>query len=106
MADAWRLRPADEESARGLSADLSVRSLTARSAQAFRARFVGRSLPVLWEAAARLGPEGWIVRGLTDNYLRVQAVAQQDLWNHLSQVEIREIQNGELHGRILPDPPQ
>lgn len=84
----------------------AVRSLTARSAQAFRARFVGRSLPVLWEAAARLGPEGWIVRGLTDNYLRVQAVAQQDLWNHLSQVEIREIQNGELHGRILPDPPQ
>lgn len=79
----------------------AMRDLAARSARAFRAQFVGHSLPVLWEAAVRLDSQGWKVQGLTDNYLRVRAAAQRNLWNQLSHVEIQGITDGELYGRIL-----
>lgn len=84
----------------------AMRELSARSARAYRAEFVGRSLPVLWERAVRVGPNGWTVQGLTDNYLRVHAEAERNVWNEISQVTIQEIKNGQLHGRILPPPPR
>jgi threonylcarbamoyladenosine tRNA methylthiotransferase MtaB len=67
-----------------------VRQLLAEAAQAYRARFVGRQLNVLWEAAepAPYG-QGWELSGLTGNYLRVRARTDgETLWNQITLVHI------------------
>jgi threonylcarbamoyladenosine tRNA methylthiotransferase MtaB len=74
-------------------------SLAASSARYYR-RFVGQELPVLWEAAKGMGPEGWHLEGLTDNYLRVKAVAPSSLWNQLSPVCLLEYNDDCMFGKI------
>ena len=65
-----------------------MREALAESAEDYRAGFVGKVLPVLWESAVSLGPEGWEMSGLTDNYLRVQATASSGLWNQVTLVKL------------------
>ena len=65
-----------------------MRTILEQSAQAYQNRFVGKQLPVLWESATALGPQGWTVSGLTDNYLRVRAQAPQRLWNQITPVTL------------------
>jgi threonylcarbamoyladenosine tRNA methylthiotransferase MtaB len=66
-------------------------TLARASADAFRARFHGRTMAVLWEEARRRGART-VWQGLTDNYLRVYTDAEnqaaelpggQDLTNRL-----------------------
>jgi threonylcarbamoyladenosine tRNA methylthiotransferase MtaB len=53
-------------------------ALAHASADAFRARFCGRTMEVLWEEA-RLDPHRRLLwRGLTDNYVRVYTAARSD----------------------------
>jgi threonylcarbamoyladenosine tRNA methylthiotransferase MtaB len=65
-----------------------LRHTLAESSAGYRQRFVGQVLPVLWEGANGLGPDGWKLEGLTGNYLRVTAVAPQRLWNQVSLVKL------------------
>ncbi|GAB4532553.1 MAG: tRNA (N(6)-L-threonylcarbamoyladenosine(37)-C(2))-methylthiotransferase MtaB [Anaerolineales bacterium] len=67
----------------------------------YRAQFVGQTRQVLWESAVALGPEGWQVSGLTDNYLRVQAGAPQILWNQLSTVRLTALRSDGLEGVLV-----
>jgi threonylcarbamoyladenosine tRNA methylthiotransferase MtaB len=69
----------------------ALRRALAESAVRYRQRFVGQVLPVLWESANGLGPDGWKLEGLTGNYLRVTAVAPQRLWNQVSLVKLSAI---------------
>jgi threonylcarbamoyladenosine tRNA methylthiotransferase MtaB len=71
------------------------------SAAAYRARFIGRVLPVLWESAVALGPDGWQMGGLTDNYLRVHATAPQRLWNQITLVRMTGLAKEGLAGEIV-----
>jgi tRNA A37 methylthiotransferase MiaB len=65
-------------------------ALARASSDAFRARFQGRTMTVLWEEARRRGARA-VWQGLTDNYLRVYTDAEnpavdpprQDLTNLL-----------------------
>ena len=50
----------------------------------YRAKFIGKLLPVLWESSELLDDGTWQLSGLTDNYIRVYATADQDLWNEVS----------------------
>lgn len=70
------------------------------SARAYRSRFVGRTLPVLWEAIMQLDERGWLLKGLTGNYLRVEASAPQPLWNQLSRVRLQALTQDGLSGSI------
>ncbi len=80
-----------------------MRAVLEESAARYRRRFLGRTLTVLWEAASTLGPQGWTLTGLTDNYLRVQALAPENLWNRLTPVRLlRENGHDTLIGEILP----
>jgi|Deesub1362A_J573_1020465.scaffolds.fasta_scaffold01251_3 threonylcarbamoyladenosine tRNA methylthiotransferase MtaB len=65
-----------------------VRAVIDRSAQAYRQQFVGAELTALWESLRAKTPRGWELVGLTDNYLRLRAVAQQDLRNRLTKVRV------------------
>jgi len=71
------------------------------AAGVYRAGFIGRVLPVLWESAASLGPDGWEMSGLTSNYLRVNAIADQGLWNHITPVRLERVAGEIVYGSIV-----
>lgn len=77
-----------------------MRAVLAASQAAYMERFVGRSLPVLWESAWAFGPHGWEMSGLTDNYLRVRAYASQPLWNKIIPVRLLSVQENCFDGVI------
>jgi threonylcarbamoyladenosine tRNA methylthiotransferase MtaB len=70
------------------------------TAAGYRQRFVGQKLEVLWENAATLGPQGWTLQGLTDNYLKVVSQASQKLWNQVTPVFLEGINPQGLYGRV------
>jgi|YelNatPaOPRAMG01_1025707.scaffolds.fasta_scaffold00088_66 threonylcarbamoyladenosine tRNA methylthiotransferase MtaB len=79
-----------------------MRAVLAQAARSYQARFLGAELEVLWEATDAYGPEGWRLRGLSDNYLRVSAYASQPLWNQICRVRIERLAPDGLAGRLLP----
>ncbi len=78
-----------------------MRQILADSGARYRSRFIGHTREVLWESAVALGPAGWTLSGLTDNYLRVHAQAPQDLWNRLSRVRITAEDGSALRGVLV-----
>jgi len=70
-------------------------------AQDYRQRFVGRILSVLWESVTRKGEQGWQMEGLSGNYLRVSAYADQPRWNQIDQVVVVDVVEDSLEGEIL-----
>ncbi len=74
-------------------------------ARRFRSRFIGRTLPVLWESAEPR-PEGLCWSGLSDNYIRVVAETPTgaDLTNTVTDTVITSGMPGALAGtpRIRP----
>jgi tRNA A37 methylthiotransferase MiaB len=71
------------------------------SAKSYREKFVGRTMPVLWESTSEMGEWGWRMEGLTDNYLRVNAFALSPRWNEIDRVRIDECDDGRMNGVIL-----
>jgi len=65
-----------------------MREVFAESASIYHSRFIGKTLPVLWESADILGSNGWRLNGLTDNYLRVRVHSEQKLWNEITPVTL------------------
>jgi threonylcarbamoyladenosine tRNA methylthiotransferase MtaB len=64
----------------------ALRMVLAESAEAYHRKFIGKSMPVLWEAISILTDEGWQIEGLTDNYMRVTAIAPEPRWNQIDTV--------------------
>ncbi|RME08430.1 MAG: tRNA (N(6)-L-threonylcarbamoyladenosine(37)-C(2))-methylthiotransferase MtaB [Anaerolineae bacterium] len=79
----------------------AMRAVLEASARAYQQRFLGARLSVLWESATALGPQGWQLSGLTDNYLRVRARAPQKLWNKITPVTLTAWSEQGLIGQIL-----
>ena len=77
-----------------------LRAALEESARAYRSRFIGQTLPVLWEASSTLTDTGWALEGLTDNYLRVQAVAPEVRWNRIDPVELLTLDGDGMQGEI------
>jgi threonylcarbamoyladenosine tRNA methylthiotransferase MtaB len=77
-----------------------MRAALSEAAAVYQARFLGQTLPVLWETAVALGPEGWTLSGLTDNYLRVNARAEQHYWNHITPVRLSAVEKEVLLGQM------
>ena len=78
----------------------ALRAVLEESAQAYRSGFLGRTLPVLWEASSHMTEAGWELEGLTGNYLRVKAVAPQVRWNQIDEVELLAIDGDGMKGKI------
>jgi threonylcarbamoyladenosine tRNA methylthiotransferase MtaB len=75
-----------------------MRAVFADAARAYQEGFLGQVLPVLWESAAALGPDGWELNGLTSNYLRVRARAPRQLWNQITPVRLVNITDNFVRG--------
>ncbi|MDR3574012.1 MAG: tRNA (N(6)-L-threonylcarbamoyladenosine(37)-C(2))-methylthiotransferase MtaB [Anaerolineaceae bacterium] len=78
-----------------------MRRALAQSAQNYRQQFVGSQQAVLWEATDSFGPQGWRLQGLTGNYLRVEALSSERLWNQVSQVRLESLTAEGLAGTII-----
>jgi threonylcarbamoyladenosine tRNA methylthiotransferase MtaB len=70
------------------------------SERAYRQRFLGRTLSVLWESTSEMGEWGWQMEGLTENYLRVKAFAASPRWNELDAVMLTDVTADGIKGRI------
>ena len=77
-----------------------LRDLLSVSANKYQRRFLGKTLPVLWESATSLGSTTWHLSGLTDNYLRVSAEAPRRLWNQVTPVRISGFNEKGLAGEL------
>jgi threonylcarbamoyladenosine tRNA methylthiotransferase MtaB len=54
----------------------------------FNEGFIGKRLKVLWEARAEKLTDQWVMRGFSDNYIKVTAVSRTNSWNQIDEVEI------------------
>lgn len=77
-----------------------LRAVFAESARAYRRKFVGQTLPVLWESAGQAGEHAWRLEGLADNYLRVAAAAPQPKWNVIDPVRLVSVGEDGVLGEI------
>ena len=81
-----------------------MHALLEKTGRAERERFVGTTRPVLWEGdgQALTDQPGRLWSGLTDNYLRIMAVAPEDvaLQNQITSVHLNELNNDTLFGAI------
>ncbi|MCU0522017.1 MAG: MiaB/RimO family radical SAM methylthiotransferase [Anaerolineae bacterium] len=85
--------PAAERRARGRE----VRALGEALGAAYRARFVGQILPVLWEPQTLAGE--WV--GLTDTYLEVRTRDARALYNTITPTRICDGEGGALTGEVV-----
>ncbi len=78
-----------------------LREALADSEEAYRQRFSGQKMSVLWESTSEMGEWGWQMEGLTGNYLRVKAFAPSPRWNEMDIVTIGEASVDGLKGVIV-----
>ena len=79
-----------------------MRAVFEQSSLDYRTQFVGQELSVLWESATPHDTTGWMVNGLTDNYLRVTAQAPHQIWNQITPVRLTGLDDGGMVGMIIP----
>jgi threonylcarbamoyladenosine tRNA methylthiotransferase MtaB len=79
-----------------------LREEVARSQHEFLQRHIGETLTVLWESSIRTSGGQWEHVGLSDNYLRVSAMAPSNMHNRLSQVVPEKIEGITLQS-IIPE---
>lgn len=75
--------------------------LSDRMAKKFNAKYLGRIMPVLFEQEVK-NKEG-IIEGLTANYIRVLCEGEYKHKGEIKQVELMNIQDDYVLGRILED---
>ena len=79
----------------------AARDVLADSSLRYRQRFLGRTLPVLWEATRSLQPDGWHIEGLSSNYLRITAVADKLLSGLITPVKVTGLTPDGLSGELM-----
>jgi threonylcarbamoyladenosine tRNA methylthiotransferase MtaB len=75
-----------------------LREVFEEGGRAYRERFIGQKISVLWESVTEMNGQGWQMEGLTGNYLRVNALAPQPMWNQISNVELQKSDGSFLTG--------
>ena len=70
------------------------------SAKSYRQKFIGQTMPVLWESTSEYGEYGWRMEGWTGNYLRVSATAPSPRWNEVDEVKLEKVDGEKILGVI------
>jgi threonylcarbamoyladenosine tRNA methylthiotransferase MtaB len=78
-----------------------IRDIQKRHSLDYRKAFLDKTLIALWETSRRAGNDKWELRGMTDNYLRIHSISDQNLWNELTPVHILECDKDELKAEII-----
>jgi threonylcarbamoyladenosine tRNA methylthiotransferase MtaB len=77
-----------------------LREALDKSETSYRQKFIGKTMPVLWESTSEMGEWGWQMEGWAPNYQRVQAFASSPRWNEIDTVEILQNETDGLKGVI------
>lgn len=77
-----------------------LRSVLEEASRNYRTQFLGRTFEVLWESASPTS-DGWLMEGLTGNYLRVRALADESLWNQITPVRLVSLTPNSIQGKII-----
>jgi threonylcarbamoyladenosine tRNA methylthiotransferase MtaB len=77
-----------------------LRKVLAGCSESYRRKFIGRTMPVLWEATSTLTDAGWQIEGLTGNYLRVKAISSEPRWNRMDEVLLTDLVENGLIGKV------
>lgn len=80
----------------------ALRLVLEESAKSYRSGFIGQTLSVLWESKNQFSGQGWQLEGLTDNYVRVQAIAPEPRWNQFNPVRLTAETSDGLEGILCP----
>ena len=82
-----------------------LRQLGTQAAETFYKAHLGQQVDVLWENIQHQEHTGqWLATGLTDNYLKVHALAAQPVWNQITKTRLKSIENNSLRGEIIKYP--
>lgn len=76
----------------------TLRAALSEQAYSYRKKYIGRTLPVLWEDVTQGSDSVWQLEGWTGNYIRVSAVAAEPRWNKVDSVRVIGINNEGLVG--------
>lgn len=79
----------------------AMRKLLESARNAYRATFLGKDMDVLWETGLATSENKWIMKGLTDNYLKVTCLAGSNRWNELDRVRLLSLTPSEMLGEII-----
>ncbi len=78
-----------------------MRQVISESKIEYKKKFINRKVTVLWEKTEKLRNGDFLLSGLTGNYLRVNAITNEDLQNVISNVYIKEAKEAYLFGKII-----
>ena len=78
-----------------------LRGILADSALHFHQEQKGHLHQVLWEKSNSVEENHFELEGLSNNYLRIRAEADADLWNCISTVRLVDVRDGILSGKII-----
>jgi threonylcarbamoyladenosine tRNA methylthiotransferase MtaB len=78
-----------------------LRKILAENALDYRQGFLDGELQVLWERVDEMDDGSWKAIGLTDNYIRVEAVAALEYWNTVSLTRLLSVTKNGLVGEII-----
>ena len=78
-----------------------MRQIITKSESEYKKKFFDCIVSVLWEKVENKGDGVFLLSGLTGNYLRVNAVANENLHNVISKVHIRQSIDTNLIGEII-----
>ena len=62
--------------------------------KSYRGKFIGQTLPVLWESVTQVSDSGWQLEGWTGNYIRVSANSPEPRWNQINHVKLLGLSGG------------
>jgi tRNA A37 methylthiotransferase MiaB len=78
-----------------------LRDVFSKGATDYRQKFIGRTLPVLWESVIQVSDSGWQLEGWSGNYIRVTANAPEPGWNKLDKVKLINLTSEGMQGEIV-----
>jgi threonylcarbamoyladenosine tRNA methylthiotransferase MtaB len=78
----------------------AIRQVFTEAGMRYRNAFINQTLMVLWETAKQT-PDGWVLSGLSDNYIKVSAKSKKCLWNIISPTRIVEFEKESLAGILV-----
>ncbi len=78
-----------------------MRAIFLEMAYQYHQRYLNCVVQPLWESGEELPDGRWLMKGLTQNYLKISAVSKTNNWNQIQSVLLNKFEGEELFGKII-----
>lgn len=78
----------------------ALRDVFSKAERDYQSQFLGRSVSVLWESVSPASIAGFLLEGLSENYLRISSTSPEPRWNQVDDVQLTVMDANGLHGDI------